>query len=62
MTNSTSEGWRYLSEISEISGNGWKVLERRTNHQWDLSMRKEIATISVQKDLAKGRRFWKYLF
>jgi hypothetical protein len=33
MTNGTSEGWRYLSEIREISGNGWKVPDRRINQE-----------------------------
>jgi hypothetical protein len=41
MTNGTSEGWRYLSEIREISGNGWKVLERRTNQEQPMGFKHE---------------------
>jgi hypothetical protein len=41
MTNGTSEGWRYPSKIREISGNGWKVLERRTNQEQPMGFKQK---------------------
>jgi len=38
MTNDTSEKWRHLNMTREISGNDWKVLERRTNQDQPMGM------------------------